>query len=113
MPRTTPVSVMNGFIRFLLQPLFDSSQSNASSASPSILRSQVAALLSEVPGAKLQLFNFREMFEKRYHNSIGVSDLYKMREIVAITEEDTGLFIFLKMSPPTAFFIIFSLLVFP
>lgn len=55
-----------------------------------ILRSKVVALLSEVPGAKLQLFKFREMFEKRYHASIGVSDLYKMKECVIITEEQSG-----------------------
>ena len=55
-----------------------------------ILRSKVVSLLSEVPGAKLQLFKFREMFEKRYHASIGVSDLYKMKECVVITEEQSG-----------------------
>ncbi len=31
----------------------------------------------------------REMFEKRFHASVGVSDLYKMKEIVLITEEDS------------------------
>jgi hypothetical protein len=55
-----------------------------------ILRSKVVSLLSEVPGSKLQLFKFREMFEKRYHASIGVSDLYKMKEVVTISEEPTG-----------------------
>ena len=55
-----------------------------------MLRSKVMALLSEVPGGKLQLFKFREMFEKRYHGSIGVSDLYKMKDVVSITEEQTG-----------------------
>ena len=39
------------------------------------------ALLGEVPGGKLQLFKFREMYEKRYHDSIGVSDLYKMKDV--------------------------------
>ena len=43
------------------------------------------ALLAEVPGGKLQLFKFREMYEKRYHDSIGVSDLYKMKDVVSIT----------------------------
>ena len=55
-----------------------------------MLRSKVMALLTEVPGGKLQLFKFREMFEKRYHDSIGVSDLYKMKDVVSITEEQTG-----------------------
>lgn len=48
------------------------------------------ALLSEVPGGRLQLFKFREMYEKRYHDSIGVSDLYKMKDVVAISEEQSG-----------------------
>ena len=48
------------------------------------------ALLGEVPGGKLQLFKFREMYEKRYHDSIGVSDLYKMKDVVSITEEQSG-----------------------
>lgn len=47
-------------------------------------------LLSEVPSGKLQLFKFREMYEKRYHDSIGVSDLYKMKDVVMITEEQSG-----------------------
>ena len=41
---------------------------------------------------KLQLFKFREMYEKRYHDSIGVSDLYKMKDVVTITEEHSGTF---------------------
>ena len=55
------------------------------------LRSKVMALLAEVPGGKLQLFKFREMYEKRYHDSIGVSDLYKMKD-VSINEEQSGTF---------------------
>ena len=43
---------------------------------------------------KLQLFKFREMYEKRYHDSIGVSDLYKMKDVVTITEEHSGTFYF-------------------
>ena len=61
--------------------------SHSHAQNPMILRSKVVSLLSEVPGARLQLFKFREMFEKRYHTSIGVSDLYKMKEVVIVTEE--------------------------
>ena len=57
-------------------------------------RSKVVGLLSEVPMGKLQLFKFREMYEKRYHDSIGVSDLYKMKDVVTITEEHSGTFYF-------------------
>ena len=59
-------------------------------------RSKVVGLLSEVPMGKLQLFKFREMYEKRYHDSIGVSDLYKMKDVVTITEEHSGTFYFFK-----------------
>ncbi len=57
---------------------------------PYLLRSKVVQLLREVPSGKLQLFKFREMFEKRFHASIGISDLYKMKEVVRITEEQSG-----------------------
>ncbi|XP_076333618.1 meiosis regulator and mRNA stability factor 1-like isoform X2 [Tachypleus tridentatus] len=55
-----------------------------------ILRSEVVALLSDVPTRKLPVFKFRELFEKRYHRSIGVSELYKMKEAVHIVEDVTG-----------------------
>lgn len=30
------------------------------------------------------------MYEKRYHDSVGISDLYKMKDVVAITEDASG-----------------------
>jgi hypothetical protein len=45
---------------------------------------------STPPPDCFQLFKFREMYEKRYHDSIGVSDLYKMKDIVTISEEVSG-----------------------
>ncbi len=30
------------------------------------------------------------MYEKRYHDSIGVSDLYKMKDVVNISEDQSG-----------------------
>ncbi len=66
------------------------SYSNTHTQNPLLLRSKVFNLLSEVPGGRLQLFKFREMFEKRYHSSIGVSDLYKMKEIVHISEDGSS-----------------------
>ena len=36
------------------------------------------------------MFKFREMYEKRYHDSIGVSDLYKMKDVVNISEDQSG-----------------------
>jgi len=57
---------------------------------PNMLRSKVGAVLAEVPNGRLQLFKFREMYEKRYHEPIGVSDLYKMKDVVVITEDGHG-----------------------
>merc|ERR550534_2960995 len=73
-----------GFKRILI------SRNDGQGHNPMMLRTKVMALLAEVPGGKLQLFKFREMYEKRYHDSIGVSDLYKMKEVVSITEEQSG-----------------------
>lgn len=41
----------------------------------------------EVPGQRLPLFKFREMFENRFMTSVSVSDLYKMKDVCLITEE--------------------------
>ncbi|VVC29950.1 OST-HTH/LOTUS domain,NYN domain, limkain-b1-type,Marf1, conserved domain,PIN domain-like,Marf1, RNA [Cinara cedri] len=54
---------------------------------PTLLRSQIAYILMEVPGQRLPLFKFREMFENRYMTSVSVSDLYKMKDVCLITEE--------------------------
>ena len=34
------------------------------------------------------------MYEKRYHDSVGVSDLYKMKDVVNITDDLSGKQIF-------------------
>ena len=65
-------------------------RNDVQSHNPMLLRTKVISLLNEVPGSKLQLFKFREMYEKRYHDSIGVADLYKMKDVVVITEEASG-----------------------
>lgn len=52
-----------------------------------MLRSQIAYILMEVPGQRLPLFKFREMFENRFMTSVSVSDLYKMKDVCLITEE--------------------------
>lgn len=50
------------------------------------LKKEVASVLRDVPNQALPLFKFREMFEKRYRRSISSSDLYKMRDVVSISE---------------------------
>ncbi|XP_025991355.1 meiosis regulator and mRNA stability factor 1 isoform X2 [Solenopsis invicta] len=55
-----------------------------------LIRAQIVMLLQEVPGHKLPLFKFREMYESRFMISISVSELYKMRDVCVITEDPSG-----------------------
>ncbi|XP_031832959.1 meiosis regulator and mRNA stability factor 1-like protein isoform X2 [Nomia melanderi] len=59
-------------------------------ASPQVVRAQIVMLLQEVPGHKLPLFKFREMYESRFMISISVSELYKMKDVCIITEDPGG-----------------------
>jgi len=52
------------------------------------VRSEVVALLKEVTGYKLPLFKFIELYEKRYHRNISVSELYRMRDTIHIQEQE-------------------------
>jgi len=72
------------------------SENNGSIGGPFTLSKEALMLLKSVPNGKTHLFKFREMFEERYHMSIAVSDLYKMRDIVNIFEDSTGRMIQLK-----------------
>ncbi|GAB1869017.1 Meiosis regulator and mRNA stability factor 1 [Camponotus japonicus] len=57
---------------------------------PQLIRAQIVLLLQEVPGHKLPLFKFREMYESRFMISVSVSELYKMRDVCIITEDPSG-----------------------
>lgn len=57
---------------------------------PALVRSQIVSLLQDVPGHRLPLFKFREMFENRYLSSISVSDMYKLRDVCLVSEEPNG-----------------------
>ncbi|XP_066603618.1 meiosis regulator and mRNA stability factor 1 isoform X2 [Prorops nasuta] len=57
---------------------------------PQLIRAQIVMLLQEVPGHKLPLFKFREMYESRFMISISVSELYKMKDVCSITEDPNG-----------------------
>ncbi|KAK7082553.1 hypothetical protein SK128_020988 [Halocaridina rubra] len=59
-------------------------------SSPELKRSKVISLLQEVPGKKLPLFKFRELYERRFHETIGVSEMYNMRDIVTVSDNSTG-----------------------
>lgn len=53
---------------------------------PQVIRSQVVAILLEVPGHQLPLFKFRELFESRYLKPISASDLNRLRDVCDVTE---------------------------
>ena len=53
-------------------------------------KKEVVALLQSVPGAKVQLFKFRQMFEERFRGSIIVAELHKMKDVVNLTEDLIG-----------------------
>lgn len=57
---------------------------------PQLVRSQIVMLLQEVPGHKLPLFKFREMYESRFMITISVSELYKMKDVCIVTEDPDG-----------------------
>lgn len=61
-----------------------------SGPNPQIVRSQIVMLLQEVPGHKLPLFKFREMYESRFMMSISISELYKMKDVCIITDDPSG-----------------------
>ncbi|XP_055952236.1 meiosis regulator and mRNA stability factor 1-like isoform X3 [Argiope bruennichi] len=54
-----------------------------------VLKSETIALLNDIPAKNLPLIKFRELYEKRYHRPIAVSELYKMRDAVTI-QGDSG-----------------------
>jgi meiosis arrest female protein 1 len=47
-------------------------------------------LLQEVPGHKLPLFKFREMYDSRFMISVSISELYKMKDVCIITDDSNG-----------------------
>ncbi|XP_014205726.1 meiosis regulator and mRNA stability factor 1 [Copidosoma floridanum] len=63
---------------------------HTSGPNPQIIRAQIVMLLQEVPEHKLPLFKFREMFESRFMVSIGMSELYKMKDVCVITDDPSG-----------------------
>ncbi|XP_061175452.1 meiosis regulator and mRNA stability factor 1-like isoform X2 [Saccostrea echinata] len=64
-------------------------------------RMEAVALLSEAKGNVLPLFKFIELFDKRYHRTISVSELYKMRDTIEIREQGgAGRMVYLANSSP-------------
>lgn len=76
--------------------------SGESAASQANAKYEVRAVLREVTGNALPLFKFIELFEKRYHRNISVSELYRMKDTVQITEQGgTGRQVSLIFTPPS------------
>ncbi|XP_074649395.1 meiosis regulator and mRNA stability factor 1-like isoform X2 [Tubulanus polymorphus] len=57
-------------------------------ATQASLRSESIAILKDVTGQTLPLFKFIELFEKRFHKTVSVSELYKMRDVLEITDSE-------------------------
>ncbi|VDP92496.1 unnamed protein product [Echinostoma caproni] len=51
------------------------------------LKNEVVSLLRSVSSNALPVCKFIDLFEKRFHRSISVSDLYKMRDVIEIKEQ--------------------------
>lgn len=67
------------------------------------IRAEVVGLLQEVSGRQLPLFQFIELFEKRFQRRISVSELYQMKDTVDITEQEgTGRTVVLLPIPKDA-----------
>jgi len=60
---------------------------------------EVVTLLQSVPGGKIQLFKFRQMYEERFRGSISVADLHRMKEVVTLSEDHTGKGRMVQLSP--------------
>lgn len=63
------------------------SYAHTGGSNPQLIRAQIVMLLQEVPGYRLPLFKFREMYENRFMISVSVSELYKMKDVCTITED--------------------------
>ncbi|XP_043489751.1 meiosis regulator and mRNA stability factor 1 isoform X1 [Polistes fuscatus] len=66
------------------------SYAHTGGTNPQLIRAQIVMLLQEVPGHKLPLFKFREMYESRFMISISISELYKMKDVCIVTEDISG-----------------------
>ncbi|XP_046394485.1 meiosis regulator and mRNA stability factor 1 isoform X2 [Ischnura elegans] len=72
------------------------SYANSGGPNPQLIRSQIVSLLLEVPGHRLPLFKFRELFESRYLTSVSVSDLHRMKDVIIVTEDSNGRMVLLN-----------------
>lgn len=59
----------------------------------------MVSILRNVTGQSLKLFRLTEMYEKRFHKSISVTDLYSMKDTLDIKEINGSRVVSLHMAP--------------
>ncbi|ESO09983.1 hypothetical protein HELRODRAFT_190347 [Helobdella robusta] len=75
------------------------SESTAVTSPQNTIKSDIVSLLSSIPGKRLPLFQFFELFEKRYQKNISILDLQNLRDYVRITDQEgLGKVVLLKAS---------------
>ncbi|XP_037093618.1 meiosis regulator and mRNA stability factor 1-like [Pollicipes pollicipes] len=57
---------------------------------PYKIRTQVIRLLNDVPSGQLPLVKFMELYEQRFHNTVSIADLFRMRETVTVVDSSSG-----------------------
>ena len=53
-------------------------------------RKEIVTLLQSVPGGKILLFKFRQMYEERFRGCVSVSDLHRMKDVVTLYDDVGG-----------------------
>ncbi|XP_023328012.1 meiosis regulator and mRNA stability factor 1 [Eurytemora carolleeae] len=56
----------------------------------SSLKSKVASVLLSIPGGRIHLMKFRELYDKRFNSSIRITDLHQMKDLLYIIEDISG-----------------------
>ncbi|XP_061625682.1 meiosis regulator and mRNA stability factor 1 isoform X2 [Phyllopteryx taeniolatus] len=55
--------------------------------SMAMLSSEISSILQDAPANCLPLFKFTEIYEKKYHRKLLMSDLYRLPDVVAVREQ--------------------------
>ncbi|XP_043205020.1 meiosis regulator and mRNA stability factor 1-like [Amphibalanus amphitrite] len=57
---------------------------------PYKIRAQVIRLLNDVPSGQLPLVKFMELYEQRFHSTVSIADLFRMRETITVVDSSSG-----------------------
>ncbi|RWS12443.1 Limkain-b1-like protein [Dinothrombium tinctorium] len=55
-----------------------------------ILRNEVAAIFEDITSKKLPLVTFQDLYEKRYHRSLCMADIHRLRDVIQLITESEG-----------------------